>query len=272
MSPPPAGTGRGGRLARLLAVGAALAGAGSLAACGGHGAFTRTVTSPAATATRPGARAPQQRSRPPLSASQAAAFAADVNLTAADLPGFAVHPRSSESETPGERRIQLRLLTCIGARSEGSAGSVSAEHSSPQFTHPSLLNQGVSSSVSFLENRAAGAGQLALLRSSRSRRCLAHYLSELFTGRHYGKAVVGHVIVRQGVPPAPGTTGGFAWRMRANVMLGGRTLPLYIDTLGFIYGPSEVRLLSSSLLIPFPAQAEEQLYQLLLRRATAHRL
>jgi hypothetical protein len=262
-----------GRAARLrpLALAALLAATVTFAACGGHGSYTHTVTAPGA-ATQPQTATAPKRTGKPLSTAQAKAFAATVNLRPADLPGFTVRPRASESETPAERRIQLHLLACIGARSETAHSNAPPEEGSPQFTHPSLLNQSVSSAVSFLESSAAGAAELALLRSGRSRRCLARYLSELFTGRHYGKAVVGHVSVAQGVPPAPGTTGGFAWRMRANVTLAGRTLPLYIDTLGFVYGPSEVRLLSSSLVVPFPAQAEEQLYQLLLRRATAHQL
>jgi hypothetical protein len=60
--------------------------------------------------------------------------------------------------------------------------------------------------------------------------------------------------------------------MRADVSLAGRTLPFYLDTFGFIDGQAEVRLLSSSLIVPFPAEAEETLYRLLLARAKAHPL
>ena len=49
-------------------------------------------------------------------------------------------------------------------------------------------------------------------------------------------------------------------------------MPFYLDILGFLYGPSEVTLRSSSLLRPFPAAAEEQLFRLLLARAVSHPL
>jgi hypothetical protein len=249
-------------LPRAALSAAALAAAAVLGACGGHGEAVRTITVGAAQAPRQG----------PLTAAKANAYAAFVNLKPSDLPGFTARARGEEKETPQEQHIQERLLTCVGAQPRIESGSGETTHGSPWFTHRSILNQSVSSSVSFLKSAAAGAQELAVLRSSRARHCLSRYLSELFTGRHYGEAVIRHVSVAQGIPPAPGTTGGYAWRMRADVQIGGRLLPFYLDTLGFIYGQAEVRLLSSSLIVPFPATAEEELYRLLLRRAKAYPL
>jgi hypothetical protein len=52
----------------------------------------------------------------------------------------------------------------------------------------------------------------------------------------------------------------------------GIKLPIYLDFLGFVEGPSEVTLLSSGLLRPFPAAVQQHLFALLLARAKAHRL
>jgi hypothetical protein len=258
----------------LPACGAALLALGAgLAACGGHGSLTTTVISTRTAPPGSSGATPKKPSQPgsgALTAARAAAFANAVNLTAADVPGFTVSTRGNTREGPAEKRSQQRLLACVGAPS--ASDQASAERSSPQFTHPSLLNQSVSSSVSFLASAAAAQQELALLRSARAHRCLARYLQEVFAGRQYGSSVIRHVSIAQGVPPAPGTSGGFGWRISADVALKGIAVPFYLDVLGFVYGPSEVRLLSSSLVVPFPASAEEHLYRLLLSRATAHPL
>ena len=46
-------------------------------------------------------------------------------------------------------------------------------------------------------------------------------------------------------------------------------MPVYLDVLGFIYGTAEVRLLSTGLVSPFPAGAQERLYRELVTRARA---
>src|SRR5206468_1864203 len=163
---------------------AAAAASMALVACGGHGEVTRTVTTPGAASSHGGAN---KAGKPaPLSAARARAFAAGVNLRTSDLPGFNARPRGEERETPQEKQVQRHLLTCIGAQPRSTSGG--EEHGSPWFSRRSILNQSVSSSVSFLESASAGAQELAVLRSTRSRHCLSRYLGELFTGRHYGAA------------------------------------------------------------------------------------
>jgi hypothetical protein len=43
-----------------------------------------------------------------------------------------------------------------------------------------------------------------------------------------------------------------------------------MDILGFVYGPTEVSLLSFGVPEPFPAATEQHLFSLLLQRAKAH--
>jgi hypothetical protein len=236
----------------------------SLTGCGGHGTFT----GPATTSSTQAKAAPKAAPSGPLTRSRAQAFARAVNLTARDLPGFTASRAGAERESATERRLQRRFLVCIGRR-PSTVGSGSSEVGSPKFSRAGVLDEGVSSSVSFLASGSVAAEELALLRSARARSCLSSYLQQLFAGRHYGRVSIRYVKISQGVPPAPGSTGGFAWRIRAGVALRGVLAPFYLDVLGFIYHRAEVRLSSTGLLVPFPAAAQEHLFRLLLRRAEA---
>jgi hypothetical protein len=230
-----------------------------LAACGGHGGFT--------TATRRSAR-PAEPS-PAETAAARRAFARAVNLTQADVPGFRLAPESREKETPAEQRLQQRFVACVGG-AESTGGS--QEQSSGLFRHQQgLVDVSVSSSVGFLRPGSSAAAEVALLRDRRTGRCLASYLDARYRGKRFGAAIVGRIKVQQGVPPAPGTSGGFGWRIAAPLQLRGLSVPFYLDVLGFVYRGAEVRLVSSALIVPFPAKAEETLYRLLLARAVSHR-
>ena len=83
---------------------------------------------------------------------------------------------------------------------------------------------------------------------------------------------MGAVHIQSGSPPAPGAAGSFGWRVSASFGVGGVTVHVYLDLLGFVYGPARVTLLSSGALRPFPALAQQRLYEVLLARARAHAL
>ena len=241
----------------------------ALAACGGHGAFTTAskAASGGASAGRGGA-GPGSASPPSLSREQS--FAHAVNLTGADLPGFRPAPDAKERETPGQRQLEQRFLACVGGGERAGAGR---EQRSGQYRRQlGLVDETVSSAVSFLREPGQAAGEVALLRSARTGRCLVRYLDERYRGQRFGSVVVGHVTISQGIPPAPGTSGGFAWRIDAPLRVRGVSVPFYMDMLGFVYRQAEVRLVSSGLIVPFPAAAQEQLFRLLLSRATAQKL
>jgi len=257
-------------LALALALGCGLAagcGKGGSIAAGGAG---RTDTVTAATAPQTAAPAPPSAGGG-VSRSQADAFARAVNLTIADVPGFLVKPHEARAKSAAEQALQARLRRCVG--SVPGLGGGEAERSSPEFARSgSALQQTVSSSVSFAPSAAAAKRELALLRSSHTRVCLSSYLHLLFSTGRFGNGAVKRVSIVQGTPPAAGTSGGFGWRITAVLQVHGLTLPFYLDALGFVYGPAEVTLQSTGLLVPFPAQAEEQLFTLLLARARAHPL
>ncbi len=243
-----------------------------LCGCGKGGYASTASHTSASTNTRPGA----VTSRAPTHA-QALAFARAVNLTAADVPGFTATP-NHHSESASEQRLEQELRGCVGAqdsralqRSPSTSPSTVLEAGSPDFgLRRGILDLSVSSEVSVDETSAEAAATLSEIRSARVRACVSHYVSELLKSQHYAGATVVGVSITSGTPPAPGTTGGFGWRVTATLAIRGVHISFYLDILGFVYGPAQVTLSSSGTVQPFPAKAEEQLYSLLLTRARAH--
>jgi hypothetical protein len=240
---------------------------GLLASCGkgAHpvsGGQARTATSAATTS--PGAR-----SASTVTHLRALAFAAAVNLTSADVPGFttaAEHKRRSS----GEQQLEREMLQCAGL---GDSGEAIAQKSSQSFQlKRGLVNLGVSSEVSVEPSAAQAVKGLTVIRSAHVRGCFSRYLSLIFKSQQLSGATAGPVTIQSGNPPAPGTSGGFGWRVTASFKVRGITVPIYLDFLGFVDGQSEVTLLSSGLLRPFPAAVQQQLFSLLISRAQEHRL
>jgi hypothetical protein len=257
------------RAAILLA---ALLAPATFAACGKGSATTTVVlgarasSAPGTTRTGGGPSTPAPATPAP-SKQRALAFARAVNLTQADVPGFTPtepHPHSS----PAERKIYRELLACTGIA--GKAHTV-AEASSKSFAlKHGLVDLSVSSEVTVAGSDAEAQRLRAAVQSAHVRACFSHYLELLFKRQHVKGATAGAVTIQSGTPPAPGTSGGFGWRVTARYIVRGVPVPFYLDVLGFIDGPSEVTLTSTGLLRPFPAEAQQHLFALLLSRAKEH--
>jgi hypothetical protein len=259
----------------------------ALAACGKSGYVVTSAHAPAqatttTTTTAPTSTTPAPRAQPPAKGhgssptrAQAQAFASAVNLTVADVPGFT--PTSNQhGSSPEERRLEAQLRSCTGASGasalSGSSGTL-AEASSPDFQlRRGIVDLSVSSDVSVAQSAAQAAGVLSAIHSPRVHACLSRYLSALLRSEHYSGATVTGVSLSSGTPPAPGTAGGFGWRVKATLEVRGIPIPFYIDILGFVYGPAQVTLTSTGAVRAFPAAAQEQLFHTLLARAKAHSL
>jgi hypothetical protein len=243
-----------------------------LSACG-KGPYTGSTATTGAGATH-GGHNTHRGGRSPTQA-QALAFAHAVNLTAADVPGF-TRSHKQNSESAAERRLQSQLRSCAGAVGTSALGrshGTLAEASSPDFElHRGILALTVSSEVTVAHTSAAAAATLAAVRNPRLRACFSRYLSSLLKSQHYPGATVIGVSIASGTPPAPGTTGGFGWRVTATLAIRTIHISFYFDILGFVEGPSQVTLTSSGTVRPFPARAQEQLYSELLTRARSHKL
>ena len=258
---------------RAAAGATALLCAALLSSCGKTNPTLAPSTS--ATAASPGASStgtsPAPSGERPLTQAQADAYGRAVNLRASDVPGFVPSSRAAAGSGAGEKQLEEQLARCAGGL--GSSTPRPSEVGSPQFRRRGgLLADSVSSTVSFLRTAADGERELKLLRSDHLRSCLNRFLEGLLRGKQFGGATLGQVSIVQGTPPAPGTTGGFGWRVTAVFMIRNLRVPFYLDTLGFIDGQAQVTLQSSGVAVPFPAGAEEHLFTLLLQRAKSHRL
>jgi hypothetical protein len=200
---------------------------------------------------------------------QAIAFVRAVNLRATDLPGFTASKKEHGHEDASEKRLERETLRCAGAQANTSDELAEARSMEFKLEH-GLLDLSVSSAVSVARTSAAAADEIAEFRSRHVQACLSHYLDLLFKGKQYKRSTVGPVSIASGTPPAPGTTGGFGWRITVTVTAHGVKIPLYFDILGFVDGQAAVTLSSTGFVAPFPASIQQQLYLLLLNRAKAH--
>jgi hypothetical protein len=245
--------------------------AATLLACGSssHTAATAThVPAAASKDTAANAGSLSTRRAPPTK-KQARVFARAVNLRAQDMPGFRVsHER--EQKTQAEKRLDANLQRCTGGPSPKlqllEANSAEYEKESDAGA------EGVQSEVTVGRTRGAAAQDIAALRSARGKRCLSRYLKKLFTGKKFEGATVDNVSISVGTPPATGTGGSVALRVRATMNLRGIRARFYMDFLAFVYGPAEVTLFTFSVPQPFAARTEERLYALLVQRARAQRI
>jgi hypothetical protein len=235
---------------------------GLLSSCGKGGLATSSDHAASAV------NAPARSSAP--SRQRALAFASAVNLTAADVPGFTPSARHQQGNSASERRLEKQMLRCAGV--VGSARGVAEQGSKSFQLKHAILDLSVSSEVSVQSSAAEASRSLAAIRSAHVRDCFSHYLGAIFKGKRVKGATLRNVTIQSGTPPAPGTSGSFGWRVTASFSVHGIEIPIYLDFLGFVDGPSEVTLLSSGLLRPFPATVQQHLFALLLSRAKAHRL
>jgi hypothetical protein len=241
-----------------------LTGAGGL--LGACGSSTHAAPS---THSFPGARTGAPASGATITKPKALAFAHAVNLTAADVPGFTASVKKS-GHTAQEKQFERGMLQCVG--NLGTERKV-AEVGSKEFElNHGIVDLSTSSEVTVAQTAASAARELAAYRSAHVRGCFARFLALILKGQRAPGATVGAISIASGVPPAPGTTGGFGWRATATLDVRGIKVQFYVDILGFVYGPSTVTLFSSGVLQPFPAAAQQRLYSTLVRRAKVHAL
>ena len=239
-----------------------LAGAGLLAGCG------KSNLTPSGGAAHSAGSSSADGKQP--TRARALAFARAVNLTQADLPGFTATEQHASSSAR-ERQLERQMLSCTGL--SGGGKKIIVEQGSKDFRYKrQIVDLSVSSEVSVAASAADAASMLKALHSAHIRSCFSGYLTHVLQGEHVSGATSGGVTIQSGTPPAPGTSGSFGWRVTATFIVHGIKLPIYLDFLGFVDGPSEVTLLSSGLLRPFPAAAQQHLFTLLLARAKAHAL
>ena len=104
--------------------------------------------------------------------------------------------------------------------------------------------------------------------------CYAQVLERSLSGQATGGVQVGRVRLRRLTLAGPGPERSTGIRISAQVSStsSGLSVPIYIDALGFLYGPAEIDLYATSFVQPEPVRTEQELLRLLERRALLHPL
>jgi hypothetical protein len=199
-----------------------------------------------------------------LSASRATRFANAVNLELADVIGASVEPRSSNPEEEKE----------AGKCGSGDSVPVGGGRSPKLDRGAGLEHEMISSSVVVMPDEHAARADFSYASSKAGLQCYANVLGKSLTNQAGAGVRVGRVRLRrmqlQGPEATPST--GIRISARVSAAAGGLSVPLYIDAVGFIYGPAEIEIYATSFVQPEPQHTEQQLLTLLDQRARLHRL
>ena len=199
-----------------------------------------------------------------LNASRAGRFAAAVNLKPADVIGARIEARSSDPEEEKE----------AGRCASGDSAPLGGGRSVKLDRGSGLEHETISSSVVVLVDERAARADLSYASSKAGLQCYAGVLGKSLTSQAGAGVQIGRVRLRrmqlQGPEATPST--GIRISARVSARSGGLSVPLYIDAVGFLYGPAEIEIYATSFVQPEPQRTEMQLLTLLDQRALLHRL
>jgi len=257
---------RAARLVLALAVGSLASGCGKGNLVSGAPERTthRAVGHPRAGT---GAAAPTPVSIPlKLTAARAEAFARAVNLIPVDVPGS---HRSARSPS-----LQSQKEEVAGECADSPAAAVGGGRSAKLDRGSELETESVSSSVVVMGSAAAARRDLAYADSRAGLACYTELLRRRLVGESSATVHIGRVSVtplRIGRVPRPQASG---LRIEAQIsgVKSGLTIGLFVDALGFDYGPAEIQLYATSFAQPIAARTEEDLLALMAARARLSRL
>jgi hypothetical protein len=232
--------------------------------CGGSSSSTRSQTAPGVphAAEAPGS----------INKARATAYAREVNLVPADVPGAEV--TSQERESPPPSHAAFEYAHCSGGPSPDHRV---VDIKSPTFKlGPAPLATSVKSSVEVRPSAAFAAKSYAAARSARSRVCLTRMLPQLFasksSGVHFEHAAVAFL-------PNLLHGGQNSFGVRVTVIASGKSrggkdvrVRSYLDLFDILNGPAEVSLTVSSFSLPTPTAIERGLLSRLYDRTGAHKL
>jgi hypothetical protein len=207
-----------------------------------------------------------------ISKAQATAYAHEVNLGAADVPGAVV--RLTERESAAPSRASVEFARCSGGVNPQRRV---ANIDSPSFTLPTAgIPMRVKSSVEVLPTAALAADNYAAIRSARGRGCFVRQLTQILQKTTAGPARSVHATVTS--LPNLLSTGQESFGVRVTAtsirtVLGKRVrLLAYLDVFDVLAGAAEVNMSASARRHPPPTATERRLLSLLYSRAEGHKL
>jgi hypothetical protein len=207
-----------------------------------------------------------------ISKAQATAYAREVNLGAADVPGAVVRATEREGAAPSQASVEL-------ARCSGGVDPQMrvANVKSPSFRlRTAGISMRVKSSVEVMPTAALAAQNYAAIRSARGHACLARQLTQILQKTATGPASFEHATVTS--LPNLLSTGQESFGVRVTMTLIATVrgkqirLPLYLDLFDVLAGPAEVNMSAGASPHPAPTATERRLLSLLYSRAETHKL
>jgi hypothetical protein len=208
-----------------------------------------------------------------ISRAQATAYAHQVNLVAADIPGATV--RSQERESGEARPAGVEFAKCVGGISPRLrvANIDSARFRIGKAADSSQLK----SSVEVMPTAALAAHNYTALSSSRGRACIAHLLPSIVARSSTARARFGPaatVSVLPNVLAAGKESFGVRVSTTVNAIVRGKPvrLRIYLDVFNLLAGPAEVNMSATGISDPPPKATERRLLSLLYNRAETNKL
>jgi hypothetical protein len=207
-----------------------------------------------------------------ISNAQATAFAHEVNLAAADVPGAVVRTTERESAAPSQASVEFARCS----------GGVDPRRRLVNINSPSFrlrtagISMRVKSSVEVMPTAALAAHNYAAIRSARGHACLARQLTQILQKTATGPASFEHATVTS--LPNLLSTGQESFGVRVTMTLTATVrgkqirLPVYLDEFDVLAGPAEVNMSASASRHPTPTTTERPLLSLLYSRAQTHKL
>lgn len=202
----------------------------------------------------------------PWTPARANAFAAAVNLTAADVPGFTPSP---QRETAADRQNVAQLASC--ARAVDPSRRIVDVHSDDFSRGSGLQVEQVNSSVDVLPSATLAQQDFTKFTAASARGCIATYAAHALAAATTSSSVkFGTPSIRALTPPGGTGTNSFGYRFVIPLRAAGATINVYIDLLFHGAGPAEVAFNDSAIGTPFPPADQQRLFSLLVTRADAH--
>jgi hypothetical protein len=224
--------------------------------------------------------------REPVARAQAVAYADEVNLRGADVPGWKESDFTSGESTPDAE--SFTATKCYGGASPHRW--ITWQHSAHyEEGDASLYSEVLVMPTAALASRDAAAGL-----SARGFACYKKEQSPETVDVGGGSTEVRRAyLIRRGPPtvtrlpsPLPGVPDSFEWRTSWTEVIPAPptppdvhlphlppdTLRIYQDTLGFVAGPAEITLYAKDLERPVPERLELQAVTAIYHRAETHKL
>ena len=202
-----------------------------------------------------------------MTRAQASAYARNVNLKGADVPGMRIGSQGREAQAPSPAGREL--ARCAGSV---SVASRILDSSSPTFLrYKNGQSEQIQSEVEVMPSEALAVAQNAVERRPSASACFGHFifgtLVKLDTTRlRYGP------VTFSSLPPTLEGGASFGVEFTATILgAPGQTSAspprFYVDVLGFLSGSTEVDLTCVGFPNPVPLETEQRLVSQLYVRA-----